>query len=398
MRTVHRILAAFFVVIGLFTATTGLTIQSMDLSALFRHAPASDQTMQSIREGIDGPPNFSVIRDRDYAAASLAPDFDFEAALGVATKSGRAALGAAPISFVQLRMANGRPLAEVASGKREYQFDAISGAALGPPASVVLGTMSRPSLRGDIKDLHRMKSFGPAGQAFDVVSGLALCTMIFTGLVMYVRLFMARFRMERRNPFWSAGGWWRTLHRGVAIVAATFLTVQAVTGVILGVSSMGVVISKSLHGGKRPVLTVDLSAPLTDDELHRMLDTTLKAYRAADPTGTVKVLRLRYFAGMPQGVIVTGGDQVRQLVFNAATGRRASLTEPNYPTPGQTFGWQADETFKQIHRGDFIGLSGRGMSVLGGLCLLYLSISGAVMYFDLWSKRRAKGRPSFFWS
>jgi uncharacterized iron-regulated membrane protein len=62
-----------------------------------------------------------------------------------------------------------------------------------------------------------------------------------------------------------------------------------------------------------------------------------------------------------------------------------------------TWGWQVSQTAKQIHRGDIIGLSGRWIDLLSGLALLYLVLSGAVLYYQLWSNRRRKGKGALFW-
>jgi uncharacterized iron-regulated membrane protein len=130
-----------------------------------------------------------------------------------------------------------------------------------------------------------------------------------------------------------------------------------------------------------------------------MLHTTLKSFRAADPSEPIKVLRLRYFAGLAQGVVVAG-DAVdsRQFAFNTATGEKAGLSGPSYPPTGQTWGWQGVQVIKSIHRGDFFGITGRFLSWLTGLSLVFLSLSGGAMYFDLWSKRRKTGRHGLFWS
>lgn len=85
-------------------------------------------------------------------------------------------------------------------------------------------------------------------------------------------------------------------------------------------------------------------------------------------------------------------------MFNASTGRRVTETEPGYPETGFPFGWQAHQLAKQIHRGDFIGLSGRWMDLIAGVSIVLLSLSGAVMYFDLWNRRRRTGRRALVWS
>jgi uncharacterized iron-regulated membrane protein len=212
---------------------------------------------------------------------------------------------------------------------------------------------------------------------------------------MYSSLFASRAVTKRRNPFWSSGGWWRTLHRGISIVAALFLSIVMLSGTWLAVESLYFGYYLTSH---QPAPRVDPSSPLPDASLPAMLRTTLGAYQAAMPDTPARVIRLRFFGGMPQGVIVTGEEEARQLVFNAATGRRASETEPGYPVTGFPFGWQAHQVAKSVHRGDFFGLTGRFMDLFSGLAMIYLSISGIAMYYELWRKRRKAGRSGLVWT
>ncbi len=398
MRNLHRILAVFLAFFALYIGTTGVLTQLTDLQAVLRHAPATDPTMRAIHNGIYGPPNYAVIKDPDFSAASLPADFNYDRALATVTHAARAALNGNPVSYVELRVLDGKAVGTVGSGSDVYGFDATTGAQLGAPLhnGPLPTSVGTPGLRNQLKALHRF-----SGGWFDiimVVFGISLLTMIVTGTVMYFRLLAARRRMGKPQPFWSAGGMWRTLHRSVAIVAVIFLTIVATSGTILAISGLGVATNRMLHDGKRPGITGDFSAPMNDIELPEMLGTTLASYNAADPGVPARVVRLRYFAGMPQGVVVTGDAEARQLVFNTDTGRRVSMSEPGYPNTDVTFGWQMDETVKQIHRGDMFGLTGRMMDLLAGLSLLYLAASGLVMYFDMWGKRRQKGRRAFFWS
>lgn len=398
IRRIHRWVAVVAVFFAVFIATTGITLQMMDLGALLRHAPAVDPTMQAIREGIDGPPNFQVIRDADYSAPALPSAFDFNDSLPIVADAVRHVVGGGPIDYLELRMEDGRPVGQVASRGRLYRFDAVSGEQLGKPAKVVLQPLARPSLRNDIKGFHRMRAFGSWAILLDTIAGLTILVMVISGLTLYARLLQGRLRMHRKSPFWSAGGRLRSFHRGVGPVAGLFLVVIALAGITLSISSLGVTISLALHHGKRPAIVRDESSPMTDPEMVSMLHTTLNAYQARYGETPIKVLRVRYFAGMPQGVIITGGTDVRQVVFNTVTGHRAGLSEPNYPAPGQTFGWQVDETGKEIHRGDYFGLTGRWISLLSGFSLLFLAISGAVMYWELWRRRRKAGHHEIFWS
>jgi uncharacterized iron-regulated membrane protein len=141
----------------------------------------------------------------------------------------------------------------------------------------------------------------------------------------------------------------------------------------------------------------DASSPLKDAELADMLKVTLDAERAGAGDVPIKVVRLRYYAGMPQGVVVTGGDDNKQMVFNAKTGRAVSETEPGYPPAGFPFGWQAHQLAKDVHRGGIIGLSGRLMDLFAGLAMFYLSLSGIWIYADLWRRRARSGRSTPVW-
>jgi uncharacterized iron-regulated membrane protein len=144
-------------------------------------------------------------------------------------------------------------------------------------------------------------------------------------------------------------------------------------------------------------LNLDGNAPVNDSDLPGNLATTLAAYHAMQPGMPLRAVRLRLYGGMQQGVVITGEEEARQLVFDAASGRRVSETEPGYPPQHFPFGWHVHQIAKQVHRGDFIGMTGRWMDLFAGLSLLYLTVSGAVMYFELWKKRRQSGRPGYIW-
>jgi len=57
------------------------------------------------------------------------------------------------------------------------------------------------------------------------------------------------------------------------------------------------------------------------NDVPRMADVTLKALHQSKPQGMIKVLRLRTYAGMKQGVVISGSQPTPQFVFNAQTGQ-----------------------------------------------------------------------------
>jgi uncharacterized iron-regulated membrane protein len=401
VRTLHRILALFVLIFALYLGTTGMLIQLTDLRTLLMHAPESDPNMKAIREGLNGTGDFQVIDVPDYAAPVLPGGFDYPGTLLRTLSAARAALQNAPLQYLELRSSAGRTVGVAKSSQRLLQIDAADGALLAEstPTRAAGGTFGR-SQRNTFKGLHRMTSIGDWALSINILVGLSLCAMLVTGTAMYFRLLSARRRMRRSGLFWWAGGTWRSLHRAISFLAGLFLLVVALSGTWLAVESLG----RSILGARERALAAsgvqmeDPGAPLGDNELPAMLDATLRAYARTHGATPVRVLRLRIYGGMPQGVIVTGEPEARQLVFNAATGQRASLTEPGYPPQHFPFGWQAHQIAKQIHRGDIIGTTGRWMDLFAGLALLYLTVSGAVMYFELWQRRRKSGRGSLLWT
>jgi uncharacterized iron-regulated membrane protein len=399
MRSVHRITSLFVVLVTLYLGITGTLIQLIDLQTLVRHAPATDPDMMAIREDKDGPDDFAVLGTAEYTAPTLPTGFDYQAALPGLIDAARAALGSAALDYAEMRMSEGGPIGQVQSGKQQLRYDFATGQSQASPEPRRGQPMT--SLRNEIKHIHRMTTFGDWALWINPIVGIALGMFVVTGVVMYWQLLSARKRIKRPQWFWQAGGWWRTLHRWSSIVGSLFILVIALSGTWLAVESLifGYYLTAHLPKSGQPFVRQTGINPLPDAQLSGMLSTTLAAYKSSLADQPLKVLRLRVYAGMPQGVIIAGlSDDTQQVVFNAATGRKASLTEPGYPPTGFPFGWQAHQIAKQIHRGSYIGLSGRWMDLCGGVAIIYLSVSGVAMYIDMWNRRRRSGRRAPLWT
>jgi uncharacterized iron-regulated membrane protein len=406
-RPIHRIVGSIIMLFTLYIGITGSIIQSVDLKAIASHAAATDPEMQAIRESIDGTGNFSVIAPTDYAAPALPANYDFNAAMATVLRSVRGSAGAdTPLKYLELRVVDGKPIGLVQAADKMVRVDPATGTVLpNPPARPRGGRPS--SMHQTFKNLHRASILSDKWEFLNALIGIGLFSMIVTGLVLYFKLLRTRKRAGLNQIFWSAGGWWRSTHRAVAIIAAVFLLVVSISGTLLALDTFALGIYGMTHtsAGKYSRFPVgmigDLSSPLPDAKLPAMLSTTLSAFQSAKGATPIKVLRLRYYAGMPQGLIVSGGnsaDDTRQVVFNADSGKTASMTEPSYPYQGFPFGWEEHELMKQIHRGDIIGVPGRLMDLFAGLSLIFLSTSGLVMYVDLLRRRRRGGRKQLFWT
>ncbi len=322
--------------------------------------------------------------------------------------SARNVYGEATLGYVEMRMAEGNPVTQIKSDQQLLRFDATTGEQVAGEFAEATVNQNPASERNTVKELHRMTTFGDWTLWINVVVSVALMVLIVTGLWMYFQLKSARARAKRSGWFWSAGGGWRSLHRWISLTSAVFLTVVALSGAWLAVESlgMGIYLAKMRAArppgaaapapAPRPILPNGISA-LNAADAPEMLRTTLASYQSLLPDTPIRVVRLREFGGMKQGVIVTGEEEADQVVFNAVTGERASMTEPGYPKVGFPFGWEAHQIAKKVHRGDYFGMSGRWADLFAGLALIYLSISGVVMYVDMWGKRKRIGRSGLLW-
>lgn len=200
----------------------------------------------------------------------------------------------------------------------------------------------------------------------------------------------------------------RRLHRWISVVAAAFVLYVAVTGFVMAFDNVWGSVYMATHGltlpsgnGGPPPALVKMFADdgvVREAELLPMLRTTLAALSKGDANSdSPRVVRLRNYGGMAQGVVVTGDEVAEQLVFNATTGRSAGLYEAGYPRTPMPFQWGAHETWKRLHRGDYFGLTGRWMDLLSGLAILFLTISGIVMYLQIRRARVRTGRRGVFW-
>jgi hypothetical protein len=403
VRPIHRIIGIGILIGTLYLAVTGSVMQSVDLRAILSHAPGTDKEMVQVREGINGPGNFAVIQPADYEAAPLPANFDFQAALATVLDGARGVAGAsAPFQYVDLRVAGGKPVGVVRAGDQIIRVDAASGIAL---PNAARPAEQQKSIHLTFKVLHVLRGTSNWITLLHVIVGAGLFVMTITGLVLYFQLLGARRRAGLKGFFWSAGGLWRSFHRGVSILAAVFLLVISASGTMLAIDALGLGVYRATHKNagryaQFPIGAIgDFSSPLPDARLPAMLQTTLSAGQGIGGASPIKAVRLRFFAGIPQGVLIAGnGNDTQQLVFNADTGRRMNITEPEYPKTHYYLGWQEHETMKKIHRGDAFGVTGRVMDLFAGLSLIYLSISGGVMYLNLWWRRRRGGRTALFWT
>jgi len=100
--------------------------------------------------------------------------------------------------------------------------------------------------------------------------------------------------------------------------------------------------------------------------------------------------------------LLKGDDHDRPAQAAAASAKPAFTCPPDYtcrPKPkDEKGGLNFAGLVKHIHSGEIAGPFGTVLSILTGCALLFFSISGMWMYFQLWTNRRTrKLAPRWFW-
>jgi uncharacterized iron-regulated membrane protein len=397
LRSVHRTIAIFALLFICYLGVTGSMLQIIDLHTLFKHKPATDPEMLSIRESLFGARNFSVIDGPDYDAQPLPANFDFDGAMTTAL-SAAGSSASRDLRYIEFRTEGLRRVVVLGSGKTSRFFDATTGVIVPPPPQPRLTALD--SVRQQIKVWHILRVIGNWMAWLHILTATAMFVLIVTGIRLYFRMLGSRSRGGRRSLYWTGGGVWRALHRWVSITAAVLLLWVAGTGMMLSVDQFSIGMYQLRHRGETgpfarfpPGTIGDFSSPLDTTKLPAEIAIVRQAFHEHNPGLPIKVLRLRSFAGMPQGVFVAGlDDRTTQTAYNAETGQHVTASEPTYPRTQYPFGWEEHELMKQLHRGDYFGIPGRTLDLFAGLSMVYLSISGLVMYVDLSRRRRSAAR------
>lgn len=173
---------------------------------------------------------------------------------------------------------------------------------------------------------------------------------------------------------------WRRWHRWAAIPAGIFLFFIALTGVLLHAD----MIRLGQHPpGHEPGLKREVQSLPTDTVLATMIGRLADRVRASGtPVTELKVnlagprITLTAGAGGPPGA--------PELKLDALTGAQIVA-----PPPPADFHY----ILQDFHAGYYFGWTGRLISILSGLALIILSISGLQLWWDM----RRRGKKGIYW-
>lgn len=393
-RRLHRGMITIFLPLIIYVVISGLVIAIYDVNdphqawAILGGGPGARTTRHAATAEAVPPP------------ATLAGGID----------KALAAAGAMPVASVDYRMTGAIPRLELAekSGRRatELRFYAATGEPMTPlvadgdpfrPRPAYVGRMNR------IKGFHTGEVWGLPAQFLSLLTGGAVIVIVLSGATLYFRTWQARRAAGKHQFFWKAReDWWRRLHRTVAILAALFVLNKAVTGTILAWGEIQVNLAVFHHLLPVPYAMPTPMPPVSDGrlsgDLFGGLQTSFDAARKAAPNARIVAVELVKHDGESKGLVTLGGDKPRILAFDMASGAPVQDSAQRGVEVGNGYFADWHQVVKRMHRGDIVGsFDGRYFDIFFSAALLYLAMSGAVLYGQMLIRRRHAGRTGLFW-
>ena len=172
----------------------------------------------------------------------------------------------------------------------------------------------------------------------------------------------------------------RQIHRWIILVSALFLLIVATTGVILQVQRLtGEDEDRDQAAPGVLAMPADAYAP--------MLAKTLEVARGREPKRPITSIELQMAGDEPQGVVTFPGDPGRQITVDPRDGK--VLKDEAH---------EAESLILRIHSGEILGEPGVVLGVFWGSALVLLSITGFIVYLEVYRRRRkASGKNGLFW-
>ena len=127
---------------------------------------------------------------------------------------------------------------------------------------------------------------------------------------------------------------------------------------------------------------------MTPEQIAAQLDTALAKARAAEPDFVPKRIELTIEPGRQTtrlAVQPRGGPFVE---VDHASGQVRAEMNPSMPI---------HVIFIRLHTGAMLGPFGIVIVFLSSLVLLFLAVSGGVLYWQMWRNRAGRGRKALFW-
>ena len=173
----------------------------------------------------------------------------------------------------------------------------------------------------------------------------------------------------------------RNLHRWVSLPVVLFMLFITVTGVVLSVQEMQ---GEGARNESRPTLPRP-----ANDALLAAATAALPAVQAADPDLKLQRIEFGLSSAGATAKFFPANRRAPGIEVDFASGAIKKL-----PPPGQSL----HGLFVTLHSGKWFGIGGLLVVLVCGVALAVLSVTGLLVYLDMWRRRSGAGKRELFWS
>jgi uncharacterized iron-regulated membrane protein len=179
----------------------------------------------------------------------------------------------------------------------------------------------------------------------------------------------------------------RKLHRWFGLISGGFMIIIALTGAALQIE-----MTLNNHPASQfapPLPDVSVIDPGQAESLGDQLKAAIVLAQTAHPDVAFRSIEVNRTAQQTSIVLGEGGFEGRRFQV-AADGQSVQELEAPRANPIHKF-------LIDVHGGFLFGPVGQIISFLMGLVLILFGVSGLVIYFDMFARRRKIGKKGWFW-
>lgn len=179
----------------------------------------------------------------------------------------------------------------------------------------------------------------------------------------------------------------RKLHRWFSLPLCLFIVLVLATGVALQVeetlATLGGDEERGPDASQGPA-----PAPLTDAEIEALVGIALAQSRSAEPDFRPSRIEVDLTPGRESSRLAMQPRGGPFVIVDHATGETTAVMNPTMPLHV----W-----FIRLHTGGVAGPLGIWIMLFTSLALMFLAVSGLVLYYQMWANRKQRGRGKLFW-
>lgn len=198
----------------------------------------------------------------------------------------------------------------------------------------------------------------------------------------------------------------RRIHRWVSLPFSLFMLFMGITGTLLALDDMTSPKIFQRRGAEPmpwPPAMEQGTAVIPIDQMGPLLDSTARLL-SVDTEHPIVAVKL-FMQGPNARAEVTRPGGGPAQVFDVATGQPvadssspATHGEANGPAGVPAWRLELGGWLEYLHRGAFASWPGVIIVLLTGIALTFLSITGLMVYVDMFGRRRKNGRSELFWN